>query len=443
MKRNPLQHHLVMVAVLCCLALVSSCSKDAGLLPQTSNNSSSLSGSGPIDPVDTGIAIPMGGNAFITKRGTYEAITASGLTNWSSKDAVVSTYFKVATTGQLLLALNATVPVGTSTVKITVNGRTFTVTDMTGNANKRYRIGVVNITSPGYIKIDMQGISNSANASFANVSDLIVFGEATYAGVYFARDPMRFNLSRAGAEASLRYTIPNGLNAQWFYNEMTVPTGSDKAGSNFISNGFSGGYAGLQMTIANEKRIVLYVADNNNGPAKLVAKANNASVDATVNTGKLVYLPFNWRAGTSYKLLVQAKNDGNNNTSYAAWIYTPEDGQWKFIASSGIISAENYLTGLYSSVQGTNAENGYMMRKIRLVNQWVLGANKWVELTNATFNGDVTAITKQRMDCKASSEFSAFYLNSGGFFSDNLPLNTNLNRLPTASAPSVDLNTLP
>jgi hypothetical protein len=42
------------------------------------------------------------------------------------------------------------------------------------------------------------------------------------------------------------YTTP--ANTEYFYNEMTIPTGQDPIGSYFMANGFSGGYFGIRSS---------------------------------------------------------------------------------------------------------------------------------------------------------------------------------------------------
>lgn len=431
--------NLLMMATFFCMLFFSSCQKDAGLLPQ---NSGTTGARIPITDLDQGILIPLAGNGFITKSaGGSEAITSSGLSGWTSKNAIVSTFFRVGISGELYIGFNASVPAGISTIKVTVNGQSYTVAGVTGNSYKKYRIGLVNITTPGYVKVDIQGVNNTANGVFANFSDIIVYGSAVTSGLSFANDAANYTSSRAGAAVSLKYNTTQ--NVEWFYNEITVPLGSDISGSSFISNGFDAGSAGLQRTVSGEKRISFYVSNYKTDEAKLVRKSANSAVDAAVTSGKSVYIPFDWKANTSYKFITQAKADGVGNTTFSAWVYTPEDNQWKVIASCSRTNSGSYLTGLYSSLQGQSADNGYTGRQLRCYNQWINSNNNWSEVTAATFNGDATAVNQQRLDYGASTFYSAFYLKSQGFFSDNLTLNTNLTRLPTANQPTVDLVSLP
>ena len=433
----------LMITTLLCVLFFSSCQKDdSNLLPQNPVDHR-LGNTG--DPIVLGISIPLAGNAYITKPadGGLETISSSGLTNWTNQTAVTSTFFHLGRTGKLYVAFRASVPSGTSTVKVFINGKEFTVTGVTGNPYKKYQAGIVDITKTGYVKVDLQGVSNTNNSAFATVSDIIVYGSAAASAsdVSFANDAANYSASREGAEVSLKYTIPNGLNPEWFYNEMTI-SGAFQAGSNFISNGFNAGNSGLQITNTSEKRMTFFVSNSITDNAKIVRMGAN-TMEGVSTQGKFTYMVYNWAAGSTYKFLTQAKPDGNGNTLYSTWVYTPEDNLWKFIASCSRTNSGNYLVGLYSSLRGTNSGNSYYIRSARHYNQWVYANGGWTEVTNAIFTGDATATNKQRLDYSASVTYSAFSLKSLGFFSDNLALNSSLSRTATANQPTVDFNSLP
>jgi hypothetical protein len=235
-------------------------------------------------------------------------------------------------------------------------------------------------------------------------------------------------------------------NAEWFYNELTVPNNSDKAGSFFVSNGFVGGELGLKINSATDRKIVFTVNDNLNYKASIVnsgANVINSALSGAVNAGQST-LDYNWKAGTTYKFLTQGKPDGAGNTVFSAWFYATETAEWKFIASWKRPNFSNYLKNIYSSLQGTNAENSFNTIKVRYNNQWLRDNNgNWTEVTNADFNGDATASNAQRMDYKAGVDFSSFFLQTNGFFSDNIALKTNFTRTGSSIAPTVDVNNLP
>ena len=45
-----------------------------------------------------------------------------------------------------------------SSVRVTINGTAFTV-QLTGTTPKTYPVGTVNVIAPGYVKVDMRGMT--------------------------------------------------------------------------------------------------------------------------------------------------------------------------------------------------------------------------------------------------------------------------------------------
>ena len=438
-RRSP----YLMITTLFCVLFFSSCQKDDII-----SSSQNLRGNGydPFDPIN-GILVPLAGNGYITKpaSGGTETIASTGLTNWTNTKAITSTFFYVANPGELAVAIKASVPSGTSTVKVFLNGKAYTITDINGNASKNYRIGIMNIAQAGYVKLDLQGISNTNNSVFANVSDVVLYSSPTISAtsLSFANNPATYNISRKGAEVRLQYTIPNGITPEWFYNEMIVPVSSDRLGTNFTSNGFDGGNSGVQITASGEKRMTFFVLNTPTGNAKIINTGAGVTEEVS-GAGKLLYLAYNWTAGTPYKFLTRAMPDGLGGMSYSTWFYSSEESQWKFIATCSRPNVSNYLTGLYSSLQCVNTNNTYLSRRMSCINQWMYANGTWSEVTSATFKGDDIATNKQRLDYSASTDYYAFSLKNAGFvYDNNLALNSSLTRQATATAPTVDLNNLP
>ncbi len=437
MKRKPLTATFI---ALLCMMLFSCQKEDARLVSPTPTTND------PTANVLGGYSIPLGGNAYVTKpvsAGTEE-ITVSGLTKWSSNDAVTSTFFRVSQSGQLNLSIRASVPIGTdkSTIHVIANGVTFTV-EITGFTYKKYNLGTIDVNDAGYVKVDLVGVNKGSNPYFANVSDIIVDGSATASGVMYVSDPATFSAARKGPALQLQYIVPIDLNAEWFYNELTVPINSDKIGTYYISNGFNGGEFGMIVNSETDKQIVFTVNDNLNNKVSVIRTGGNVS-NTTLAKGGKSSLVYNWKAGTTYKFLTQGKPDGSGNTIFSSWFYATELGEWKFIASWKRPGISSYLKKISSSLAGTIEENGYIIRKARYYNQWIKDDNgNWSEVTSAAFNGDATASNLLRYDFVGSVDNSAFYLKTNGFFPENVELKTSLTRAGTISTPDIDFNSLP
>lgn len=397
--------------------------------------------------IETNKAIPVEGNSYITQSasGATEAIGAT-ISNWKNTTSVISTYFKVGQSGKLNLAIKGSVITGKSVVKLTVNGTSFDVT-LTGATPAVFPAGIIDITTPGYVKVDLQGVSKEG-ITFAEVSDIMVGGTAVASNLQYASVSAdnQYYWSRRGPSVHLNYTNPAG-NSEWMYNELTVPVGQDNIGSYYMSNGFSGGYFGIQVKSATERWVLFSVWDADSG-AKTVLTSKGADVTngnfSGEGTGGQSYLVYNWKAGNTYKFLTQIKPDGSGNTIYSSWFYAPELGVWKFMATFKRPATSTYATGLNSFLENFNVELGYTGRKALYNNLWLRNtAGTWTEVTTARFTCDPTGTTEQRMDFKGGIEDGKFYLQNGAFFNDFVPNNTNFTRTPTAVAPTVNLATLP
>lgn len=391
--------------------------------------------------------VPLGGNAFITAApaNASEVIGDGGLGNWTNANTVTSVYFRVAQTGTLQLGMVARLAGATSSkVKVTVNGTPFTV-NLSGSTSKTYDVGSVNITAPGYVKVDLQGVSK-VGSYFGDVSGLKIGGAAASSGAQFANDTANFYWSRRGPSVHAGYTTP--ANTEYFYNEITVPVGEDKIGSYFMSNGFNGGYAGMQVKSTTERWILFSVWDGDNGAKTTLVRKGPNVVDNSFGgegTGGQTYLVFNWQAGNTYKFITRGQPDGAGNTSFSAWFYTPETATWRFIATWKRPATNNsYLTGNHSFLENFIDTNGYFGRKVLLGNQWARSnTGVWTESTQMRYTGDATASNQQRMDFAGGVENGRFYLRNGGFFANYVPINQNFNRVATGVAPSVNVSTLP
>lgn len=424
--------------LLLAFALTAACKKDKITAPGASSPSV-------VTPA-TNIAVPIGGNSYITQSagGFTEKINENGLSNWTSTATTVSVYFKVGQTGQLAIAIKAkTDPSASSTVKVLVNGTVFTV-NIAGNTLKTYYVGTVNITTVGYVKVDLQGVSKTGT-SFAEVSDIMIGGTATTSNLIFANDAANYYWSRRGPSCHLSYTIPSG-DIEYFYSELTVPVGEDKIGSYFMANGFGEGYFGIQVNSVSERRILFSVWDPSAGQTTLVRKGTDVTAGrfGGEGTGGQSYMIFNWQAGTTYKFLTHGKPDGAGNTVYTSWFLAPETGSWKLMATFTRPNTNKHLTNFHGFLENFYDYNGYMGRKAQWSNQWIrTAAGIWNEVTAFKFTVDATGANKQRMDFAGGVENGKFFLQNGGFFANNVTPGTMFTRTATGVAPTIDFTSLP
>ena len=389
-----------------------------------------------------GVLVPFGGNAFIQTKAAAETIEKTGLTAWTSDKTICVVYFRAQQAGELKLGLKLKVSSGTSQFNVTANGVANKVTASNSEAKNIY-VGKINVAKEGYVKVEIQGISRTGN-NFAEISDLVVAGTST-ANLIFANDSENYYWSRRGPSVHLGYTLPASTNAEWFYNELTVPVGEDNPGSYFMANGFGQGYFGIQSR-ANDRWILFSVWDPSTGITEATTKGEGVTVQrfGGEGTGGQSYIVYNWKAGVTYKFLTQAKPDGAGNTLYSAWFFEPEANVWRFMCTWKRPLTNTYLTGLHSFLENFYDYNGYMGRKMLTNNQWICTSEGvWIELKAARLTGDATVTNKQRMDYAGGLDNGVFYLKNGGFFDQYISVNQTFTRTTTGVKPEINFNNLP
>lgn len=400
--------------------------------------------------------VPVAGNSFLTVKpsGANEVITSAKLANWTNSNTVISTYFRVSNTGTLNIGLKASVPSGTSIVKVTVGNISKNVT-LVGSTYTNYIAGDFTVSSPGYVKVDLQGVSKTGGY-FADVTDITFSGSASTGTNIFSNDTSYYYWARRGPSCHLNYTIPTSNDVSYYYNEVTVPTGEDKVGSYFMANGFAEGYFGMQVNSATERRILFSVwspfqtDDPNSIPADQKIILNRAGSGVTIGefgnegSGGQSYYKYNWVAGQTYKFLLKGEPDGTGKTDYTAWLLPPGTSTWKLIASWKRPQTNTYLKRFHSFLENFNPENGYQGRKVEFKNQWVRTSDgTWMPVSTAKFSVDNTYNAQQRIDAMGGTSNNAFYLQNGGFFSTIIAPGAQFSVTTPSQAPSIDLSTLP
>jgi len=391
----------------------------------------------------TGSVVALAGNGFVTSAGAgaTEIINDNGLANWTSASTVTSVWFRMSAAGSATLSLDAGLSGSKSSkIRVTANGTPFEV-NLSKGAMQTYSVGTINVPAAGYVRVDLQGISKSGSY-FGDVAALRV---NTSTALNYANDAANYYWSRRGPSVHLGYTVP--ANTEYFYNEVTVPAGEDKIGSYFMSNGFNGGYFGIQVNSASERRVLFSVWDADNGAKTTLVRKGANVIDNSFGgegTGGQSYLLYNWVAGNTYRFITRILPDGAGGTDYSAWFYAPETGVWQFIATWKRPATTTYHAGVYSFLENFIDTNGYLGRSAQYGNQWARSTSgAWSEVVTARFTGDATAANAQRMDYAGGLQNGRFYLRNGGFFSPNVAINQNFTRLATGQAPTVDVGALP
>jgi hypothetical protein len=406
---------------------------------------------------DSLITIPLGGNAWRNDKDTLGGnISNEGIVNWSDAKVGFTVYFRLGHTGKFKLYLDMDVPGGKSKIAVSALGKTQDVS-ISADSFKNIYVGDWTATDTGYVAVKIKGVSKSGSL-FANIRSIKLEGSAIDSKTTYVKnnDGQFYYWGKRGPSVHLGYVIPDGVEAEWFYNEVTVPKGNDVMHSYFMADGFGEGYFGMQVNSPTERHILFsvwspFVTDD---PKAIPAdqKINMLKKGENVHTGEFgsegsggqSYLNYRWKAGVTYKFLMHAKPDGQGRTEYTAYFFAPETGKWQLIASFSRPKTNTYLKHLHSFLENFEPEDGTVTREVHFNNQWICDTKgKWIELNRARFTGDNTAVKGYRMDYAGGSSGDSFYLKNCGFFSHYTPRNTFFERPLSDRKPDIDLSKLP
>jgi hypothetical protein len=406
---------------------------------------------------DTLINVPLGGNAWRMDKDTIGGnISDQGIVNWNSPQAGFIAYVRLGHTGKFKMYLNMTVPAGKSKIAVTALGITKSLT-VDGSAFKDNYIGEWLAKDTGYVAIKIKGISKTGDV-FANISSIKLQGDAIDSKTTYVKnnEGQFYYWGRRGPSVHLGYVVPDGVNAEWFYNEVTVPKGNDVLGSYFMAAGFGEGYFGMQVNSPTERHILFSVwspfttddpkAIPEDQKIKMLKKGENVHTGEFGNEGSggQSYTNYPWKAGVTYKFLIHAKPDGQGRTEYTAYFFAPEQGKWQLVASFSRPKTTTYLKHLHSFLENFEPEQGTITREVHFNNEWICDATgKWLELTKARFTGDNTAAKGYRMDFAGGLSGNSFYLKNCGFFNHYTPRNVYFERPADGKKPDVGLERLP
>jgi len=416
----------------------------------------------PEEPVEHGanvVRVPVGGNSWVTTSAQNTAtatITKEGVKNWTAQADTLTTYVRLAKSGTLTLSAMLRVPDGTSRLRLLIANQAKDVT-VQGATLTDQPLGQWSIAEPGYVAIRLVGVSKTGSV-YAEITDLGISGESVDDHTAFVRSDEGnfFYWGRRGPSVHLRYPMPEGVEAEWFYNEITVPRGNDVVGSYYMANGFGEGYFGMQVNSPTERRILFSVwspyqtDDPSSIPADQRIRLDRKGANVTTNdfgnegSGGQSYLRYNWVAGQTYQFLLRGHPVADGYTAYTAYFKGVSEPNWQLIASFRRPKTTTYLKSLYSFLENFIPETGNRTRAVNFSNQWIRATDgTWHELAQAQFTADNTARKGYRLDYAGGSDGQQFFLRNCGFFSKYTPIGTAFSRSHQPKAPAIDINALP
>lgn len=401
--------------------------------------------------------VPVAGNAYLTASaaGSPDSVQVNVGTRWQDPASVFSLFFRIDRPAALDLALRLRAPDGPATIKATVGKQIFQV-EATSAEITEIPLGRVQV-SPGYLRVDLQGVSKTGK-SFPEVTELVAKSATPGVKTAFVRnnDGNQFYWGRRGPSIHLGYKLPQNVQVQYAYTEVTVPQGQDPIGSYFMANGFGEGYFGMQVKSPTERWILFSVwsphATNRPGdiPADMRVELLKKGPDVQAGefggegAGGQSRRVFPWQAGVTYRFLNSVKPDGQGNTVYSAWFGEVGKPDWQLMASFKRPKTNTHLTGYHSFLENFADTKGYLGRGALYANQWVCDTDgKWHEITEAYFTGDGTASSGSRLDFAGGVSGKSFFMRNGGYFAEQVPIDQAFKRPATPERqPKIDFGKL-
>jgi hypothetical protein len=402
--------------------------------------------------------VPLAGNAFVTQsaEGSGDRIEPKGM-RWRDQVTVLSIYFRVDRACDLELSGRQHVMVGESTMRVSAEGKTWSV-QVKGAEPQEAKWGSVSINKPGYVRVDLQGETMTGD-SYAQISDLLVRSSNNDLEINFVKnnEGNMFYWGRRGPSVHLSYEMPRDKDITYSYSELTVPVGEDPPGSYFMANGFGEGYFGIQVKSATERWILFSVWSpfKTDDPISIpeedriqtLAKGDGVRVGAFggEGSGGQSYRVYPWKAGVTYRFLNSVKPDGKGNSVYSAWFGEVGKDGWQLMARFQRPKTNKHLTGFHSFLENFYDRDGFRERRSVHSNQWVCDTSgQWHELNRANFTCDATGGGGHRLDFAGGAAGKGFFMRNGGFFSENVKAQQTFERESTSDKkPVIDFLTLP
>lgn len=402
--------------------------------------------------------IPFAGNTYVTSG--KGIVNEDGIVGWASSTTVFSTYFKISFAGYLGLYLKYSVGESNNRIEVQCADKVFPVVlPKPKGSDTTIYIGKIDPCSRGYLRVDLAGKQRSGG-TYASPIALVVNGPSSVSMNYVAsNEGGMFYWGRRGPSVHMGYTLSSSVQAEWFYNEVTVPEGMDAVGSYFMVNGFKEGYFGIQVS-ETERRALFSVwspfgtddpsAVPDSLKVAIIKRGEGVTAQAFggEGSGTQSFYDAQWKAGVTYKFLTRicpARDNGFSDyvaSDYISYLYDPDKG-WKLVAWLRRPGLTTYYKSPYSFLENFHGDYGHLTRKVYFSNQWVYTTKKeWVELVKGNFTVDGTGNSGVRKDYKGGLEDGKFFLQNCGFFDDNVTPNTPFTRPSGETPPVIEWETL-
>ena len=141
----------------------------------------------------------------------------------------------------------------------------------------------------------------------------------------------------------------------WFYNEVTVIQTADS--TYYMTNGFTGGYMGIQDRSPKWVLFSIWDSPDGGGQVEVLSQGKGVTVErfGGEGTGAKSYLPYDWKVGETYQLIVNVRpsTQASDKAVFTGYVRIPELSIWRMLASFQVKpqAASKKLEGTYSFIE--------------------------------------------------------------------------------------------
>lgn len=370
-----------------------------------------------LPPVSAAVRIP-GITAYGPDPDGVRPSRSGEFMRWVNPATEMQWFGRFERTGEVSASVVLQLPAGAAGAwRLTIGNRTAEAAATGTGEPQTVSFGTFSVGRAGYLSIALK----STGSLPGSVKELVLDGPAVE-GSHFNTEARR-----NAASVHMRYPVPEGLEVEAFYCEVTGL--EEPVNTFYMACGFSRGYFGMQVISPQERRIIFSVWDAGEGSTaddrstvreedqtRLLRKGDGVvtRVFGNEGTGGHSHLKYPWRTGERQKFVVTARPEGTN-TDYAGYWFHPDRKEWMLIAEFRAPKDGRYLRGLHSFSENFSGATGHLLRKARYGSQWVRSPDgRWTELTTAVFSHDPTG-KSARLDRFMGVEDGEFFLSHGGF----------------------------
>ncbi len=362
---------------------------------------------------------------------------------WTNPKDKLVWYAKFRKAGDVELSLKANAPEPKGKLRLRASDRDGLLLKADSQAGPQVSLGRLTVKQPGTVRFELSAIGKLP-ASF-RVIGLQLSGQNVESALINATQ------WRSAASTHLRWPVPAGTKAVWFYNEI-LPK-KDPLATYYMACGWHRGYFGIQVNSKTERRVIFSVWDSGKEAVdrakvdeelqvKLMGKGPDVFTGSFGNegTGGHSHLKYQWKTNQVQRFLVHAVPNGTT-TTYSGYYYFPDRKEWGLISYWRAPQDGGTLKSLYSFIEDWWGVEGQKQRLAEFGPAWVLSdSGQWTQVRAGSFTHTARNQPSYREDYYAKVTGHRVAMSSGGYTDEPpTPYNAPFTGVAASGGPGKDV----